>query len=74
MDDQPQNLLSYGERLNALRTQPNHAPVPMPIQVSMPYALTRGLLNVSHDLVIKWKAEYPHFLRSRYSDMLKKLS
>lgn len=72
MDKSTQEMLQHGERLTALLVQPNHAPYPMPVQVSMLYALTRGLLpqDVSTDVLAKWKKTFPDYLKTRYPALM----
>jgi F-type H+-transporting ATPase subunit alpha len=75
MDKQTQDLLRYGERLNALLSQSNHAPMPMPLQVSMLYTLTRSLLprDFPMDALSRWKKAYPEYLKSRYPALVQRI-
>jgi len=73
MDASTTATLRYGERLNALLKQPNHAPTPVPEQVAMLYALTHRLLpdEWTAAQTDEWKRAFPAFLRMRFSQLLR---
>ncbi len=68
LDPATQDMLKYGALLMELLKQPNNTPLPMPIQVSLLYAITKGILP--HDTPIEtiraFKAQFPAFLDMRY--------
>ncbi|HML48647.1 MAG TPA: F0F1 ATP synthase subunit alpha, partial [Clostridia bacterium] len=68
IDRNTQSILDYGEHLTELLKQRNHAPLPMPAQVAMLYALTRNLLpkDLARDAFRQWKTGFPAFLYTRH--------
>lgn len=67
IDRSTQAILEYGEHLTELLKQRNHAPLPMPVQVAMLYALTRNLLpkDMTREAFHRWKTGFPDFLHTR---------
>ena len=76
MDEATQDMLKYGALLMELLKQPNNAPLQMPVQVSLLYAVTRGLLD--HDTPMEtlraFKAQFPEFLALRFPHIVDTLS
>ena len=76
MDASTQDMLKYGSILMELLKQPNNAPLDMPLQVSLLYAVTRSIIPHSADtLTIKaFKTEFPGFLSLRYPHVINNLA
>ncbi len=75
MDATTQDMLKYGALLMELLKQPNNAPLEMPVQVSLLYAITQGTL--SHDTSIAtlraFKTQFPVFLKQRHPHVVNTL-
>ena len=76
MDESTQDMLKYGALLMELLKQPNNAPLAMPIQVSLLYAVTRGLIDrdTHIDTLRAFKARFPDYLALRFPHVLEQLS
>jgi len=76
MDSATQDMLKYGSLLIELLKQPNNAPLQMPVQVSLLYAVTRGLLDHNTPIAIlrAFKTQFPEYLAMRFPHVLGNLS
>ncbi len=76
MDAATQDMLKYGALLIELLKQPNNAPLQMPVQVSLLYAVTRGLMD--HDTPMEtlraFKVKFPEYLSTRFPHVVDTLS
>ena len=75
MDSSTQDMLKYGAILMELLKQSNNAPLDMPLQVSLLYAVTRSIIPHSADIdaIKAFKNEFPGFLSKRYPHVVKNL-
>ena len=76
MDAATQDKLHYGELLTEMLRQPNNAPLPMPIQVALLYAGTRGLFpkSAGAQLVRAFKDAFPKYLLTSYPHVVQSLA
>lgn len=76
MDATTQDMLRYGTLLTEMLKQKNNAPLSMPVQVSLLYTITRGILP--HDTAIEtiraFKNQFRDFLTSRHPHVVHALS
>lgn len=72
MDASTQDMLQYGSLLMELLKQPNNAPLDMPIQVSLLYAITKNVLPHKTDLATlrAFKSKFPAFLAQHYPHVI----
>jgi F-type H+-transporting ATPase subunit alpha len=75
MDASTQDMLQYGSLLMELLKQPNNAPLDMPVQVSLLYAITKNVLPHKTDLgtLRAFKTKFPAFLTQRYPHVINAL-
>jgi len=70
LDPATQRQLARGERLMELLKQPQYQPIRLDHEVFMIYAGTRGYLdNVDVKQIQRWKAEFPRFMDTAYSNI-----
>lgn len=64
MDESTQDMLRYGGILSEMLKQKNDAPLSMPVQVALLYAVTRGILSHTTPLaeIRAFKKEFPSYL------------
>jgi F-type H+-transporting ATPase subunit alpha len=76
MDTSTQNMLKYGALLMDLLKQPNNAPLQMPVQVSLLYAVTRGILDrdTPIETLRAFKTRFPGYLALRFPNIVEALS
>jgi F-type H+-transporting ATPase subunit alpha len=76
MDTSTQNMLKYGALLMELLKQPNNAPLQMPVQVSLLYAVTRGILDrdTPIETLRAFKTRFPGYLALRFPNIVEALS
>ena len=76
MDASTQQLLAYGALLTDIMVQRNYNPLPMAVQVSMLYVVTRKLLPATMGKTVteEFKATFPQLLERDYPQLISALN
>jgi F-type H+-transporting ATPase subunit alpha len=74
LDQDTQEQLDRGTRLNELFKQPQYEPLPLVDQIAMIYAGTNGYLDkVPVERVSEWEHDFRRILRTQHQDLVKSI-